>query len=179
MARIPRRCRNILSSLALALPVFAFACIVAPAPDGSFGTSIAEAKGKGGKSSAKGRGGSQMFAKKERTGGSRKVKADRERGRGDKAQDRGRERQEREARQVNRDWDAGQEDSARYRDQQQDHDVVSSTENYDHTEPRNWGATSSQLKHRNAARASESAFQNAAPNSNVGYRRRSSCITVA
>jgi hypothetical protein len=177
MVRILPTYRKLLSSFAVALPVFALSFAVAPAPDGGFGVIVAEAKGKGGKSSAKGqRGGQQKLVKTERSGGKRNAKSDRDHGRVSKTEDR---RQERQARQETRERHdgldhrrdrQGDQDRGDDRDRSQRHDqeVASNSDEYDHVEPRNWGATSSQLKHRNAARASESAFQNASPNSNVG-----------
>lgn len=167
MNRISPACRKLVTSLAIALPVFAVSLVVTPAPNGSIGVSMAEAKGKGGKSSAKGeRGTKQKLAKNERSGGKGKAKTERERSRGDETQD---SRRERHARRDyhERDYDDDHRRD-RHRNQQQDHEAASSTEGYTHGEDRNWGATASQLKHRNAARASESAFQNASPTSNVG-----------
>lgn len=70
---------------------------------------------------------------------------------------------------YDRDHDHDGDDAHDHDDSYDRDDDVASTDDDDEVAgKRNWGATASQLKHRNAANANENAFRNASPNSNVG-----------
>lgn len=63
------------------------------------------------------------------------------------------------------DHDRRDNNRGRYRPDSQ---FTSTGDEYEAESTRKWGATASQLRHRNAAQASESGFLHASPDSNVG-----------
>lgn len=152
-----------------AVLAFSFGLAVHPGSDGSLGVSIADAKGKGGKAGKH----AEVREKRGRGPGTKEHKGQgyaatdrRDRYDSTRRTDRGDRRDERrrrygDATDSDRDW--------RERRRHAERDEGATGDAYeDSYEARSWGATASQLKHRNAANASESAFQNASPNSNVG-----------
>jgi len=141
------------ASLARALAAglaFALTCAVTALPGGGIGIGTVEAKGKGG-GNGNGAGGGDVILKTSNAGGN-----------GKSATSPGKSGQTREANAGGKPASSGKESAQARRDAR----AGGNSQAPEGTE--NSSGTSSQLKNRNAATASESAFANAAPNSNVG-----------
>lgn len=152
-----RTSRGVLRGVAIpmcAAIAFTFSLVASPKSDGSFGINVVEAKGKGG-----GRGG-KTLKMSTRDGKERGSKLD----------------LSKEDRALGTDrWREGDSDEHHYRDREHNHGRDSDrsgqaafTGEDDPETARSWGATASELRHRNAAQASESGFRHASPDSNVG-----------
>ena len=144
--------RSRLTRAAFAGAVFALVCTATATPEGGLGIGTVEAKGKGG-GKAKGQGGGGEIVKTSNAGG-----------KGQSATPPRKSGQKREAN-AERKAASASENRAKARN---GGGASKGADAYASGSAGSRSGTASQLKHRNAAGASESAFTSAAPNSNVG-----------